>query len=79
MPFFKTVEFWSDKWIAKPLPKGYQTTQSKYLYVYMYSDTVLKDNLKKAFALVASLGIGVSWGMIQTMSTELYPTVVRYT
>ncbi|XP_060552264.1 organic cation transporter protein-like [Ruditapes philippinarum] len=37
-----------------------------------------KDELTNGFALVANMGITMAWGPVQTMTIELYPTVIRY-
>ncbi|XP_045211659.2 organic cation transporter protein-like [Mercenaria mercenaria] len=36
-----------------------------------------KDELTNIFALIANAGISTAWGPVQTMTIELYPTVVR--
>ncbi|XP_060552265.1 organic cation transporter protein-like [Ruditapes philippinarum] len=36
-----------------------------------------KDTLINIFALIANAGISTAWGPVQTMTIELYPTVIR--
>ncbi|KAL4240699.1 hypothetical protein ACF0H5_001491 [Mactra antiquata] len=36
-----------------------------------------KDELTNAFALFAYIGVTTAWGPVQTMTIELYPTVIR--
>lgn len=36
-----------------------------------------KDELTNAFAMIANMGIAMAWGPVQTMTIELYPTVIR--
>ncbi|XP_053393714.1 organic cation/carnitine transporter 2-like [Mercenaria mercenaria] len=36
-----------------------------------------RDALTNGFALLAHIGITMAWGPVQTMTIELYPTVVR--
>ncbi|XP_053393411.1 organic cation/carnitine transporter 2-like isoform X2 [Mercenaria mercenaria] len=44
---------------------------------YFYTDAPNKDALTNAFALVANIGVSTAWGPVQTMTIEVYPTVVR--
>ncbi|XP_060552261.1 organic cation/carnitine transporter 2-like [Ruditapes philippinarum] len=41
------------------------------------SDVPNKDELTNAFALVSNMGIATAWGSVQTMTIEIYPTVIR--
>ncbi|XP_053393423.1 solute carrier family 22 member 4-like isoform X2 [Mercenaria mercenaria] len=40
-------------------------------------DAPNKDSLTNGFALLAHTGIATAWGPVQTMTIELYPTVIR--
>ncbi|WAR11337.1 ORCT-like protein [Mya arenaria] len=41
------------------------------------ADAPNKDMLTNIFALIANIGITTAWGPVQTMTIELYPTVIR--
>ncbi|XP_052818707.1 organic cation/carnitine transporter 2-like isoform X2 [Mya arenaria] len=41
------------------------------------ADAPNKDNLTNIFALISYIGITTAWGPIQTMTIEIYPTVIR--
>ena len=43
----------------------------------IFSETEHRAALTKWFAILASFSISVSWGLVQTMTLELYPTVIR--
>ncbi|XP_053385209.1 organic cation/carnitine transporter 2-like [Mercenaria mercenaria] len=40
-------------------------------------DVPNKDELTNVFALIANMGISTAWGSVQTMTIEIYPTVIR--
>ncbi|KAL4240148.1 hypothetical protein ACF0H5_000942 [Mactra antiquata] len=40
-------------------------------------EPVNKDSLANGFAMVASASISATWGPLQTMTLEMYPTVIR--
>ncbi|XP_060565156.1 solute carrier family 22 member 21-like [Ruditapes philippinarum] len=40
-------------------------------------DASNKDILTNVFSIIASVGINTAWGPVQTMTIEVYPTVVR--
>ncbi|XP_052816361.1 organic cation/carnitine transporter 2-like [Mya arenaria] len=41
------------------------------------ADAPHKDMLTNIFALIANIGISTAWGPVQTMTIEMYPTVIR--
>ena len=41
------------------------------------SDTPYRDGLTNGFAIFAYLGTSPAWDTVQTMTIELYPTVIR--
>ena len=43
-----------------------------------FPDTPYQGALINGFALVANIGITTAWGPVQTITIELYPTVIRY-
>lgn len=50
-----------------------------YLYeIINFTDVPTKDTLTNIFALLAHTGTSTVWGPVQTMTVELYPTVIRY-
>lgn len=51
--------------------------QCSFSYVMKYTDISNKGSMINGFALVANIGITTAWGPVQTMTIELYPTVIR--
>ena len=45
--------------------------------ILFFPDTDKRNGLTIGFALVADLAIAAAWGPLQTMTVELYPTVIR--
>jgi len=43
-----------------------------------FTDASNKDILTNVFAIIANVGIQTAWGPVQTMTIEMYPTVIRY-
>ena len=50
---------------------------SKFSNKPTFTDTDKRDELTTGFALVANLAMEAAWGPLQTMTVELYPTVIR--
>ena len=49
----------------------------QFIGLIYFPDIDAKDSLTNGFALFAYMGIVMLWGSIQTMTIELYPTVIR--
>ena len=47
-------------------------------FVLLYVlDTGIRDQLTIGFAAVANLAMAATWGPLQTITVEVYPTVIR--
>lgn len=42
------------------------------------SDTEFKQSLVNGFALTSKLGVGAGWASLMLLTSESFPTVVRY-
>ena len=57
---------------------SYKQNRAYTLFVYFFVELDNRATLTNVFALIANFGIHICWGVVQTMTIELYPTVIRF-